>query len=431
MDMKGSRPSEASGSRSRHPKLRIQQRLTFFTVALVFTLASLLGGLIVTQNYHSAIEAVSVEIQTITVAISNSESDKVTTALSLIQEAGTPLSLFLLDEADKATPISESAASPSPSAPSIKKLKEGSVVRKGSTLLSIVDLEEGSRLLVVGSVKAAIDQRSENLISLVLSLILIIIISLICLRIVISRDIKRERQSIERDERLRIEESKRESLLEFAGDASHELRTPLTVIKGYLELLLTKKEDTGSRDALSRMLREANRMEQTLDQLLQFVAVEAAPQELPESLDLSIFLQDSLEGLAVLGSKRPISTSLEQGLLVHADRNILNRIIDNIFMNIHRHTSGVDPVEVRTYRDKDNVVLEIHDGGPGIPHLSNEEPFRPFKRFDPSRSRDTGGSGLGLSIIDSSVRRLNGRLTIGRSQLGGLMVRVDLPLETK
>jgi two-component system OmpR family sensor kinase len=405
--------------------------LTFFTVALVFTLSSLLGGSIVTQNYEASVEAVNVEIQTITVAISTSESDKVTTALSLIQEAGTPLSLFLLDEANKATPISEAASSPTPSAASIKDLDEGSVVRTGSTLLSIVALEEGSRLLIVGSVKAAIDQRDKNFLSLALSLIAIIVISLICLRIVISRDIKRERQSIERDERLRIEESKRESLLEFAGDASHELRTPLTVIKGYLELLLTKKEETGNRDALSRMLREANRMEQTLDQLLQFVAVEAAPQELPESLDLSIFLQDSLEGLAVLGSKRPISTSLEQGLLVHADRNILNRIIDNIFMNIHRHTSGVDPVEVRTYRDRDNAVLEIHDGGPGIPHLINDAQVRPFKRFDPSRSRDTGGSGLGLSIIDSSVRRLNGRLTIGRSQLGGLMVRVDLPLETK
>jgi len=406
----------------------LQQRLTLFTLSLVTILSAVLGGSLIQRDFNSALNGVSNDLKLIQDSVAISENDKITTALSLAQNRRVPIAILLRDETGEFTEINETFTGYPISliAERTNNGKPGRISRSGGYLFTSVAIEGEASLLLIANVDRYVDERGKNILFLLIFLVVIIVIALVLLRVVIARDVKREREAIENAERLKGEAKQREALLDFAGDASHELRTPLTVLKGYLELGAKERVNLNESTTLEKLLRETARMEGTISHLLQVFESQSIPGGELEVVDLSSLLTKLLESFRETHPKREIGEEIEANLAIHGERDLMIRIFNNALMNIHRHTREDDKVLVRTVSKVEEVIVEFHDSGPGFPDGNYDRKTRLFSRFDPSRSRDTGGSGLGLSIMQSAAEKLGGSVEIKGSELGGVLVAVHL-----
>jgi len=216
----------------------------------------------------------------------------------------------------------------------------------------------------------------------------------------------------------------------FLSDASHELRTPLTVIKGYNEML-SKGQFTQVADqarAFSRVGSEIARMESLIHDLLLLAELgESKPVDFIQ-VDFDELVQSHLNDFQVLNKSRKVTTSIPSNCFVNGSREHLNRLIQNCLSNIVRHTPSDAPVSVSLRNFGKRAELKIEDGGPGLPESAYGSEIKAMNRFDPSRSRESGGSGLGLSIIAAIVLEHNGELELSKSHLGGLAVTIRIPI---
>ena len=214
---------------------------------------------------------------------------------------------------------------------------------------------------------------------------------------------------------------------EFLGDAAHELRTPLTVIKGYAELLERNKlEGDRQLQAFTRLNSEIKRMESLIADLL--ILAELGEENGGEfaALDLSQLLSESVDDFAVVASGHAIELLIDKDVVLDGSEKYLQRFIVNALTNIRVHAPADVPLRI-TLKGGRDIKLIIEDGGAGLPADSYGEKIQGLKRFDRSRSRETGGSGLGLSIMNAVVERHKGVLTLRESDLGGLAIEVQLP----
>ena len=201
---------------------------------------------------------------------------------------------------------------------------------------------------------------------------------------------------------------------EFIGDASHELKTPLTVIRGYSEMLAT--DPANVQKYSKRINDESLRMSNIIDRLLKIAALDEGHRGESVSINLEEYLKSQLDDLRMLQPKRSIKFS-GGDLTIKAPYELLDILISNLLTNARVHTQEEAPINVTlTGRS-----LIIEDGGPGL----KEIPDKPFKRFDASRSRESGGSGLGMSLIQKSAKELGAKLTFSKSDLGGLKVEIN------
>lgn len=217
---------------------------------------------------------------------------------------------------------------------------------------------------------------------------------------------------------------------EFLGDASHELRTPLTVVKGYVEML-SKKQLVSEEDqnrAFARVGTEINRMENLIQDLLLLAELGESGTRDIEKIDLSEILNAHGTDFTTLNPKREVLLRIDSGLEVLASRDYLSRFIQNAFTNIMRHTESDTAVTITCTKSGKNALMVIEDAGLGLPDKAYAENIRSLNRFDKSRSRENGGSGLGMSIMSAVIEKLNGSFALRKSALGGLAVVVTLPL---
>ena len=217
---------------------------------------------------------------------------------------------------------------------------------------------------------------------------------------------------------------------EFLGDASHELRTPLTVIKGYVEMLSKNqlKEDADKERAFNRVGNEIQRMESLVQDLLLLAELGESGARDIEKIDFSEILTAHGTDFITLNPARKVTLAISQGLTIEASRDYLARFIQNALTNIVRHTEDADPVNISLTPRGKSVELIIEDGGKGLPESAYREDIRSLNRFDKSRSRENGGSGLGMSIMSAVIQKLGGRFSLRKSALGGLAIVVELPL---
>jgi signal transduction histidine kinase len=216
----------------------------------------------------------------------------------------------------------------------------------------------------------------------------------------------------------------------FLGDASHELRTPLTVIKGYNEML-SKGQFTELADqarAFSRVNSEIERMESLIHDLLLLAELgESKPVDFQE-VDFDELVMAHVNDFTVLNKERDVKTSIPNDCTVNGSREHLNRLIQNCLSNIVRHTPASAPVAISLKTLGKRAELIIEDGGPGLPESAYGTEIKTMNRFDPSRSRESGGSGLGLSIIAAIVQEHKGALKLSKSKLGGLAISIEIPV---
>ena len=213
---------------------------------------------------------------------------------------------------------------------------------------------------------------------------------------------------------------------EFLGDAAHELRTPLTVVKGYTELLEGKALDGQQQElAFSRLKNEIKRMESLIGDLLILAELGEDNAINIEEISLSELLWENLKDFQTLSPNRKVTANIENGVLFMGSEKYMRRFIQNALTNVRVHTKADIPVEVTLVSGK-HIHLVIEDGGEGLPKEFYGEKVQGLKRFDRSRSRDTGGSGLGMSIMSAVIEWHKGELNLQQSQLGGLAIEVRL-----
>jgi len=224
-------------------------------------------------------------------------------------------------------------------------------------------------------------------------------------------------------------QSSRAQMKIFIGDASHELRTPLTVIRGYLDLL--SKYDDLSTDkrkvAIERSLSESMRMQQLITDLLQLAELEETPAIEMAPFNFGELITEQVYDLQTLQPKRKVELFLEGEANFVGSKTLITQVLANAFQNIVRYTKERDLVRITLQSFEQNLYLIFEDAGPGIATLQKGRVINSFNRFDESRSRSSGGSGLGLSIMAKIVDVHGGKMELSRSELGGLQVAISFP----
>ena len=297
-----------------------------------------------------------------------------------------------------------------------------------SHLLRSVSLGGDEYVVLVAATETATHDRNVNLLNLLIFSIGLIVVGGVAVTTLIRRDLKRVIATLAgtADQ----ERETRQSMQSFMGDASHELRTPLTVIKGYAELLAqsgTKTTGEQREKAYARIIEQVNRMDDTIASLLELAEVGSVSSNSFASLDLAALVRASADDLQALSPKRPIQLSAAS-ITVNGSTELLTSLLANAIGNIHRHTGKTDPVRITLSKERKFAVLIIEDGGTGLPAEAYARGIQGFRRFDESRSRETGGTGLGMTIMNSIVEAHSGSMAIGPSELGGLKLEIRLPL---
>ncbi|MBP2474179.1 two-component system OmpR family sensor kinase [Crossiella equi] len=224
-------------------------------------------------------------------------------------------------------------------------------------------------------------------------------------------------------------------LRRFVADASHELRTPLTSIRGYADLFkYAAANEPAERDKhLGRIRHEAARMSVLLDDLLLLARLDAAEVEEPlrlEDIDLVRLATDAADAFRAARPTHHLSLVLAQdALALHADPMRLRQVLDNLLTNAAVHTPPGTEVELAVWVADGTAVLRIADNGPGIPQSDQARIFDRFYRVDDSRSRDKGGSGLGLAVVRSLVLAHGGQVEL-TSEPGRTMFVLRFPLDS-
>jgi two-component system OmpR family sensor kinase len=218
---------------------------------------------------------------------------------------------------------------------------------------------------------------------------------------------------------------------QFTSDASHELRTPVSVILAQTQSALhrprSSEEYTG---ALHSCRRAALRMKRLIDDLLTLARLDAVPEAVPHSrVSLDEITRDTVTLLRPLGVDRGLSVHDDtQPCAVKGDADQLGQLITNLLSNALRYNRTDGEVWLTLVRDGGDSLLTVRDTGEGIPEESLPRLFDRFYRVDAARSRQDGGSGLGLSICKAIVEAHGGTILIA-SQVGvGTTVTVRLPL---
>ncbi len=220
-----------------------------------------------------------------------------------------------------------------------------------------------------------------------------------------------------------------ERLRRFIGDASHELRTPLTSIRGYAELFRrgaqSRPEDLAK--SMSRIEEEASRMGVLVDDLLLLARLDQGRPLEREHLDLADVTAAAVDAARAIEPGRVIELEAKSQADLTGDEGRLRQVIDNLLDNARVHTPAGSPLHVRVSTDGDEVVLDVSDAGPGMAPDVAARVFERFYRGDPARSRDTGGAGLGLSIVAAIVEAHGGSVRALSRDGGGTTFEVRLP----
>lgn len=197
---------------------------------------------------------------------------------------------------------------------------------------------------------------------------------------------------------------------------SHDLRTPLTRIRLATEMM--GEEDGYLAESINKDIEECNAI------IEQFIDYLRTGQEMPMELaDLNSVLGEVIA--AESGYEREIATDLQAGeipLRIHPLS--IKRALANMVVNAARYGNGW--IKVSSGSEASSAWFQVEDDGPGIKPEQREHLFQPFVRGDSARS--TSGTGLGLAIVQRIIDNHNGRLEIGSSERGGLLIRAWLPV---
>lgn len=370
------------------------------TALITSVLSILIGGFAVVSTYRSEIAIIDKRLNQVESDIRVNPMDAVSIALLSIEQNNFDLTLGFATPTGEVTILRESVGTP----------LDGPDLR-----VRHVPIPEGDELIIASSLVDINRSLDLNLWKLLIFIILANILASIATSL------------LSRSGALAQERAQRQKMQEFLGDAAHELRTPMTVVKGYAELLKGKQLDPERESAaFERLNSELKRMDFLIGDLLLLAQIGEEGNIEFESIDLAELVRENISDFKEIAPTYPITFHGDEHAVMIGSEKYLRRFIQNALTNIRLHTPASTPVRVSIKADK-QITLIIEDGGPGLPPESYGEKIRGLKRFDRSRSRDTGGTGLGMSIMNAVIERHKGVFTLRKSELGGLAIEVHLP----
>jgi signal transduction histidine kinase len=219
---------------------------------------------------------------------------------------------------------------------------------------------------------------------------------------------------------------------DFVANVSHELKTPLTLIKGYIETLEDKAiNDTKKAGKFISIIKDhTNRLSNIIDDLLGLSELELSRDSIEKSeFDLKILIDDVVLGFGhALAAKRQELTIEPQGsnFKIKADRDKIEQVFVNLIDNAIKYTGESGKIEICLVQQNGEVVVTVEDNGIGIPTEDLDRVFERFYRVDKARSRQLGGTGLGLGIAKHIVLAHKGQIHIESDVNSGTKVFVTL-----
>ena len=221
---------------------------------------------------------------------------------------------------------------------------------------------------------------------------------------------------------------------DFISNVSHELRTPVSVIMANSETLVdgALEDKKQSKVFAKAILHNAERLSDMVSSLLDLSRIDYGELKLNiEELSINDCINDAIDSLKNLGKRKNISIecSCSKNKIVLADKNALERILNNLIENAFKYSDPESIINISTRKTKDYLEVSVKDNGRGVPDQEKDFLFDRFYRTADARATDEKGSGLGLAIVKNLVNNLNGEVGIKNTYPNGSIFWFTLPLK--
>ena len=407
--------------------MKLQTRLTALVSAIIILISAAIGLFAISITENNEVGRVDSILASAVNQLVDTQDDPLSLALLLADQSDLKFTVSYISAAREITSLNQSSGDLQ-SVPSDQDLSEATA--EGMTLeidginrIRAIALPDDEFLVLSVSLADIKTAKSQNIRYLFLFTLAMVLLGTAVSNYLFRRD-------NELNEVVNSLQKNQDSMREFLGDASHELRTPLTVIKGYVELLSKNQisDVTKTAEYYERVGHEIERMQSLINDLLLIAELEDQTPIAPEIINFSREVAHLSNDLKTLQPMRPIETRIEPGILINISHNYAQQMLANIFANLRRHTPEDSQVLIVLATAGNKAVLTISDAGPGLPEEVYKSGIQYFQRFDRSRSRESGGSGLGMTIMKRIIENASGAIELGKSEFGGLKIEINLPI---
>ena len=217
----------------------------------------------------------------------------------------------------------------------------------------------------------------------------------------------------------------------FVSDASHELKTPLASIRLLSDSIVqTENMDVETmREFVSDIGNEAERLQHMTEDLLSLSRMDDDIKIVPEPVDVKKSVLDAMALLRPVAAEKQVAlhSDLDDGCIVLATKDNMHHIVFNLLENAVKYNFPEGSVTASLHAADGNVQLTVADTGVGIPEDERYNIFGRFYRIDKARSREAGGSGLGLSIVHDAEKAHGGTIQVGANEPHGSVFIVTFP----
>jgi two-component system OmpR family sensor kinase len=402
--------------------MKLQTRLSLLVSLVILATSTAIGFFAITTSYNSQLKILDSAISLAIDELTNSDDDPLSLATYLADQSSQKFSVDYITPERDLIPLYESNIE-------LREVPDDQLLAEATEAATTINqlrlrtfqISQGEYLAMSFSLFDLHQSRTENIKLLLIFTGIVISVGIFLTLLIFRRD----NQLNELVNSLKLNQ---ERIKEFIGDASHELRTPLTVIKGYFELLGQDEISASKKDSYNdRIESEIVRMQEIINDLLFITEIEESDKVDEQSSEISQLVDESVFDLRNLQPNRQILSEIEPGLIVKISKYHLEQLLGNIFSNIKRHTPIESQIEVTLKGRGGGIELIIEDSGSGLPESFYRKGIQAFQRFDKSRSRQSGGSGLGMTIMEKIVSKNRGQIRLSNSKFGGLKIQINLP----
>ena len=214
---------------------------------------------------------------------------------------------------------------------------------------------------------------------------------------------------------------------ELSRAISHELKTPIARMKFRVQLLLDKlaeKESLGLEQGLTKLSNDITELELLVEELLIYQRLDTQEIQLAQNVDLNLLVRELIDEIYEPYQSKDLELTIpDKPITIPGNEIYLRRMIQNLLVNAFKHANS----KVALVVSESPVTISVSDNGEGIPKDKRARIFHAFVRLDSSRNRETGGYGLGLSIVKKIVEYHRARIDIHDAELGGAKFEVIFP----
>jgi signal transduction histidine kinase len=407
--------------------MKLQTRLTALVSAIIITISAAIGLFAISITESSEVSRIDSILSSAVNQLVDTQDDPLSLALLLADQSDLKFTVSYISAARDVTSLNQSSGDLQgvPNDQDLLASLSGGVTLEidGVSRIRAIELPDDEFLVLSVSLSDIKTAKGQNI-----RYLFLFTLAMVLLGIAVSNYLFRRDNQL--NDVVNSLQKNQDNMREFLGDASHELRTPLTVIKGYVEILSKNQtaDITKTAEYYARVGHEIERMQSLINDLLLIAELEDQTPIAPEIINFSREVAHLSNDLKTLQPMRPMETKIEPGILVNISHNYAQQMLANIFANLRRHTPEDSQVLIVLATAGNKAVLTISDAGPGLPEEVYKSGIQYFQRFDRSRSRESGGSGLGMTIMKRIIENAGGTITLRKSEFSGLEIEISLPV---